>query len=81
MAERSREHAAQKAAKRGILVRLNVMMIECPYCHVQVPARITTVADVDLARDDLPNAVPVMQCVDLRPAKAHAETCRSRAIR
>ncbi|MFF4978354.1 hypothetical protein [Streptomyces sp. NPDC001083] len=80
-AERSHEHAPQRAAKKGIAVRLNVMMIECPYCHVQLPARITTVADVDLARDDLPNAVPVTQTVDLRPAKTHAETCRSRAIR
>ncbi|MEU8952086.1 hypothetical protein [Streptomyces sp. NPDC048489] len=62
-------------------MRLNVMMIECPYCHMQLPARITTVADVDLARDDLPNAVPVTQSVDLRPAKTHAETCRSRMIR
>ncbi|MFE3269299.1 hypothetical protein [Streptomyces sp. NPDC059215] len=54
---------------------------ECPHCHVQLPARITTVVDVDLARDDQPNAVPVTQSVDLRAAKVHAETCRSRTFR
>ncbi|MET9127789.1 hypothetical protein [Streptomyces sp. NPDC004528] len=59
-------------------MNLNVMMIECPYCHARLPVRISTVADVDLARDDLPNTVPVIQTADLRPAKTHTETCRSR---
>lgn len=59
----------------------NVLMIECPYCHVQQPAGVTAVADVDLARDDLPDVVPVTQTADLRPAKTHAQTCRSRRTR
>ncbi|MDT0473001.1 hypothetical protein RM863_12790 [Streptomyces sp. DSM 41014] len=59
----------------------NVLMIECPYCHVPQPARITAVADVDLARDDLPDVVPVTQTADLRPAKTHAQTCKSRRNR
>ncbi|RMB85618.1 hypothetical protein CTZ28_12565 [Streptomyces shenzhenensis] len=59
----------------------NVLMIECPYCHVQQPARVTAVADVDLARDDLPDVVPVTHTADLTAAKTHAQTCRSRRTR
>ncbi|MFJ8144679.1 hypothetical protein ACIQ6R_06340 [Streptomyces sp. NPDC096048] len=60
---------------------MNVLMIECPYCHVQQPARITAVADVDLTRDDLPDAVKVKQVADLTAAKTHAQTCKSRRTR
>ena len=57
---------------------MNVLMIECPYCHVQQHARVTAVEDVDLARDDLPDVVPVTHTADLRPAKTHAEACKRR---
>jgi hypothetical protein len=60
---------------------MQVAMIECPYCRVPQPARITAVVDVDLARDDLPDAVPVTQTADLRAAKTHAQTCKSRRTR
>lgn len=60
---------------------MNVLMIECPYCHVQQPARITFTADVDLARDDLPDVMKVKPTADITAAKTHAQTCRSRRTR
>ncbi|MGA5506834.1 MULTISPECIES: hypothetical protein [Streptomyces phaeochromogenes group] len=60
---------------------MNVAMIPCPYCRVPQPARITFEVDVDLARDDLPDTVTLTPTADLRPAKTHAQTCRSRRTR
>jgi len=60
---------------------MQVAMIKCPYCDVPQPARITATVDADLARDDLPDRVPVTQTADLRAAKTHAQTCKSRRFR
>lgn len=60
---------------------MNVMMITCPYCGVQQPARVNFTADVDLARDNLPDTIAVTTTADLRAAKTHAQTCKSRRAR
>ncbi|MEU3962915.1 hypothetical protein AB0F42_24435 [Streptomyces buecherae] len=60
---------------------MNVLMIECPYCRVQQPARVTYEVDADLTRDDLPDAAPARPVADLRAAKTHAATCRARRAR
>lgn len=60
---------------------MNVLMIPCPYCHVPQPARVTPVADVDLASDVVPDVVRVKHVADVTAAKTHAQTCRSRRTR